>query len=159
MALTEIQILRLEHGDTDTEYPLLTDEEYQYYIDNFPNKKKRSKAIDFSILNALSYDVRERSGQEERYANQAFQNRLELLDKKYKDPTYTGGASTPLAVGGVFKDEMADLATNPNRVPDTFIKGQYRGFAEWQTNRFYYYCGILEPYNNCCLYYPYIVII
>ncbi len=86
MALTEIQILRLEHGDTDTEYPLLTDEEYQYYIDNFPNKKKRAKAIDFSILNALSYDVRERSGQEERYANQAFQQRLELLDKKYKDP-------------------------------------------------------------------------
>ena len=40
MALTEIQILRLEHGDTDEEYPLLTDEEYQHYITAFPNKKK-----------------------------------------------------------------------------------------------------------------------
>ena len=159
MALTEIQILRLEHGDTDTEYPLLTDEEYQYYIDNFPNKKKRAKAIDFSILNALSYDVRERSGQEERYANQAFQQRLELLDKKYKDPTYNGGASTPLAVGGVFKDEMAALATDINRVPDTFIKGQYNNIAEWQTTRRYYYCGNIQPYVNTCLYYPYIVLI
>lgn len=159
MALTEIQILRLEHGDTDTEYPLLTDEEYQYYIDNFPNKKKRAKAIDFSILNALSYDVRERSGQEERYANQAFQQRLELLDKKYKDPTYNGGASTPLAVGGVFKDEMAELATDINRVPDTFIKGQYNNIAEWQTTRRYYYCGNIQPYVNTCLYYPYIVLI
>ena len=159
MALTEIQILRLEHGDTDTEYPLLTDEEYQYYIDNFPNKKKRAKAIDFSILNALSYDVRERSGQEERYANQAFQQRLELLDKKYKDPTYNGGASTPLAVGGVFKDEMAKLATDINRVPDTFIKGQYNNIAEWQTTRRYYYCGTIQHYVNTCLYYPYIVLI
>lgn len=159
MALTEIQILRLEHGDTDTEYPLLTDEEYQYYIDSFPNKKKRAKAIDFSILNALSYDVRERSGQEERYANQAFQQRLELLDKKYKDPTYNGGASTPLAVGGVFKDEMAELATDINRVPDTFIKGQYNNIAEWQTTRRYYYCGMIQPYVNTCLYYPYIVLI
>ena len=159
MALTEIQILRLEHGDTDTEYPLLTDEEYQYYIDNFPNKKKRAKAIDFSILNALSYDVRERSGQEERYANQAFQQRLELLDKKYKDPTYNGGASTPLAVGGVFKDEMAELATDINRVSDTFIKGQYNNIAEWQTTRRYYYCGNIQPYVNTCLYYPYIVLI
>ena len=159
MALTEIEILRLEHGDTDLEYPILTDDEYQYYLDNFPNKKKRSKAIDFSILNSLSYDVRERSGQEERYANQAFQQRLELLDKKYKDPVYNGGASTPLAVGGVFKDEMADLATDPNRVPDTFIKGQYKGFPEWQTTRLYYYCGTVEPYNNFCLYYPYIVLI
>ena len=157
MALTEIQILRLEHGDTDTEYPLLTDEEYQYYIDNFPNKKKRAKAIDFSILNALSYDVRERSGQEERYANQAFQQRLELLDKKYKDPTYNGGASTPLSVGGVFKDEMATLATDINRVPDTFIKGQYNNIAEWQTTRRYYYCGNVQPYINTCLYYPYII--
>ena len=159
MALTEIQILRLEHGDTDTEYPLLTDEEYQYYIDNFPNKKKRAKAIDFSILNSLSYDVRERSGQEERYANQAFQQRLELLDKKYKDPTYNGGASTPLSVGGVFKDEMAALATDINRVPDTFIKGQYNNIAEWQTTRKYYYCGNIQPYVNTCLYYPYIVLI
>ena len=159
MALTEIEILRLEHGDTDLEYPILTDDEYQYYLGTFPNKKKRSKAIDFSILNSLSYDVRERSGQEERYANQAFQQRLELLDKKYKDPVYNGGASTPLAVGGVFKDEMADLATDPNRVPDTFIKGQYRGFPEWQTTRLYYYCGTVEPYNNFCLYYPYIVLV
>ena len=159
MALTEIQILRLEHGDTDTEYPLLTDEEYQYYIDNFPNKKKRAKAIDFSILNALSYDVRERSGQEERYANQAFQQRLELLDKKYKDPTYNGGASTPLSVGGVFKDEMATLATDINRVPDTFIKGQYNNIAEWQTTRRYYYCGNVQPYINTCLYYPTIILI
>ena len=159
MALTEIQILRLEHGDTDTEYPLLTDEEYQYYIVNFPNKKKRAKAIDFSILNALSYDVRERSGQEERYANQAFQQRLELLDKKYKDPTYNGGASTPLAVGGVFKDEMVALAADVNRVPDTFIKGQYNNIAEWQTTRKYYYCGNIQPYVNTCLYYPYIVLI
>ena len=140
MALSEIQILRLEHGDTDIEYPILTDEDYQYYIDAFPNKKKRSKAIDFTILNTLSYDVRERSGQEERYANH-------------------GGASTPLSVGGVFKAEMVELATDSNRVPDTFYKGQYRGFAEWETTRLYYYCGAIEPYVNTCLYYPYIVLV
>ena len=159
MALTEIQILRLEHGDNDPEYPILTDEEYQHYIDEYPNKKKRSKMLDLVMGAQFIGDVRERSGQEERYGNQQYQNWRDYIKVKYKDVAFTGGASTPLAVGGVFKDEMVDLVTNPNRVPDTFIKGQYRGFAEWQTNRFYYYCGILEPYNSRCLYYPYIVIV
>ena len=159
MALSEIQILRLEHGDTDTEYPVLTDEEYQYYIDNFPNKKKRDKMVTLAYGAQLVSDVRERSGQEERYGNQHFQNWKEFIKVKYKDVAFTGGASTPLSIGGVFKDEMTELATDANRVPDTFYKGQYRGFAEWETTRLYYYCGAIEPYVNTCLYYPYIVLV
>lgn len=147
MALTEIEILRLEHGDTDLDYPILTDDEYQYFIDTYSNKKKRAKLIDLTILNALSYDVRERSGQEERYANQAFQNRMELLDKKYKDPTFNGAVNSPISIGGVFKDEMMELALDPNRVPDTFYKGQHRHLSEWQSSRIYHYCGNIEPYQ------------
>lgn len=160
MALSEIQILRLEHGDTDLEYPVLTDEEYQYYIDNFPNKKKRDRMITLAYGAQLVGDVRERSGQEERYGNQHFQNWKEFIKVKHKDLAFTGGANTPLSVGGVFKDEMAALATDPNRVPDTFVKGEYRGFAEWQTTRHYYYCGMIQPYNNLqCLYYPFVILI
>lgn len=157
MALTPIEILRLEHGDNDPDYLYLTDDEYQYFIDTYPNTKKRAKLIDIAILNAISFDVRERSGQEERYANQAFTNRLALLDKKYKDPTFNGITAIP-QFGGTQRTEMCELANDPNRVPDTFYKGQYRGRAEWQSYRKYFYIGRnREPYDNCCRYYPLIL--
>lgn len=154
MALSDIEILRLEHGDTDADYPILTDEDYQYYIDTYTNKRKRSKLIDLAILNLLSYDVRERSGQEERYANQAFNNRLTLIDKKYKDPTFNGVVVIP-EFGGTSKTKMSILANDCDRVPDTFYKGQYRGRGEWQGHRKYFFIGrAKEPYE--CKFYPYL---
>lgn len=98
----------------------------------------------------------ERSGQEEVWANQMFEQRKAMLDYQYKDPTFTGGANSPIIIGGVSKTEMATLASNPDRVPDTFYKGGYRRKAEWQTSRIYHYIGRnREPYE--CKWYPYII--
>lgn len=152
--LSDIEVLRLEHGDTDCDYPILTDEEYQYFLSTYPNKKKRAKLIDLAILNALSYDVRERSGQEERYANQAFQNRRELVAMKYKDPTFNGQDVVPI-FGGTSRSEMACIASDPDRVPDYFYKDEYRGRGVWQDGRKFFYVGrAKEPYH--CKWYPYL---
>lgn len=152
MALTPIQALRIQHGDLDEDCPYLTDEEYQHFIDSYPSKKKLSKAIDLAILNVLSYLTRERSGQEEKYGNQAFENRLKLLDKKYKDPAFNGNNVAPI-IGGVDVDDMRESALDPNRVPDTFYKGQWIGRGEWQGHRHYKYIGsAIEP--ETCRWYP-----
>lgn len=152
MALTEIQRLRLAHGDLDEECPYLTDEEYQSFIEDYPSKKKLAKAIDLAILNIVSSLTRERSGQEEKYANQVFDNRLKLLDKKYKDPAFKDMDVIPI-IGGVDREDMFENATNPERVPDTFYKGQWQGRGEWQGYRYYNYIGeAIEP--NTCRWYP-----
>lgn len=159
MTLSEIEILRLEHGDNNPDYPLMTDDEYSYFIATYPNKRKRAKAIDLALLNALSYDVRERSGQEERHAQQAFQQRMQLLNTKYKDPTFNGGAiGGGLIIGGVFKDEMAEIDLNPNVVPDTFYKGQNRGVPQWRKYPTYYFCGYRHDNIELNIPHPYVFI-
>jgi hypothetical protein len=157
MALSEIEILRLEHGDNNPDYPLMTDDEYSYFINTYPNKRKRAKAIDLALLNALSYDVRERSGQEERHAHQAFQQRMALLDKKYKDPAFNG-AQSGILVGGVFKDEMAEIALNPNVVPDAFYKGQNKGVPHWRKYPTYFFCGYSYTGIELNIPHPYVFI-
>ncbi|WP_378347314.1 hypothetical protein [Acinetobacter baumannii] len=146
MALSEIEKLRLMAGDTDPDFPWLSDEQYQNFIDEFPNKRKRSKAIDLALLAVKANDIHERSGQEERWGNQAFENSLNLVKLKWKDPSFNGVQATP-SFGGTSREEMFDLATDPDRVPDTFYKGESFGKAEWQTRRIYrFYCRNEEPY-------------
>ena len=152
MALNEIQRLRLKFGDLNEDCPYLTDEEYQDFITSYPSAKKREKAIDLAILNILSFEVRERSGQEERYANQAFEQRLSLLKTKYKDPAFNGVSAVPL-IGGTSVNEMFEAVTNPDRPPDTFYKGSWNGRGEWQDYRQYRYIGAaIEP--EPCKWYP-----
>ena len=153
MALSEIHKLRLKFGDLDEDCPFLTDEEYQDFIDSYPSEKKLHKAIDIALLSILSYSVRERSGQEERYANQAFEQRLALTKLKWKDPKFNGNEATPI-FGGVDRNEMADIANNPSLVPDTFYKGQWEGRGEWQGQRHYHYVGEATEPNTVCRMYP-----
>lgn len=146
MALSEIDKLRIAAGDTDPDYPWLTDEQYQYFIDEFPNSRRRSKAIDLALLAVKANDVHERSGQEERWGNQAFEGSLALVKLKWKDPTFNGSQALP-SFGGTSREEMYDLATDCDRVPDTFYKGESFGKAEWQTLRVFRYLGPNdEPY-------------
>ena len=148
MALDEIRILRLEAGDTDRDFQWLSDEEYQYAIDTIPNKRKRSKYIDMLILSAKSGNIHERSGQEEMWGNQYFEQSLQLVKLKWKDPVFAGQQALP-SFGGTSREEMFELATDPDRVPDTFYKGESQGKAEWQQNRIYRFCGQnLEPYRT-----------
>ncbi|AZF88434.1 hypothetical protein TAC_0046 [Acinetobacter phage TAC1] len=146
MALSEIEKLRLAAGDTDPDFPWLSDEQYQHFIDEFPNKRRRAKAIDLALLAVKANDIHERSGQEELWGNQAFENSLSLVKLKWKDPAFNGSQALP-SFGGTSREEMCDLATDPDRVPDTFYKGESFGKAEWQTHRIYrFYARNDEPY-------------
>lgn len=148
MALTEIQKLRLAAGDNDPDFPYLTDEEYQHFIDTYPSHKKRAKAITLAILAMASNDVHERSGQDERWGGQAFEQRMALFKLQWKDPRFNGSEAVPL-FGGTSREEMAENALDPDRVADTFYKGEYRGRAEWQDQRIYQYIGMArEPYTD-----------
>lgn len=149
MALTEIEILRRDAGDNDPHWQWLTDEDYEQMIADITSKRKLKKAIDLAILSKKANEVHERSGQEERWGNQAFENGLALVKMKWKDPAFYGALGTA-HFGGTSRSEMADLATDPDRVPDTFYKGQYRGRGEWQDRRIYHYIGkATEPYGVC----------
>lgn len=62
MALTNIQKVRLEIGDTDVALPILSDEEYQYMLDKNSNSIKRA-SIDSAktILFKLSINANDQS--------------------------------------------------------------------------------------------------
>lgn len=150
MALTEIQKLRRDAGDNDPEFQYLSDEDYQQLIDDIPSKRKLSKHIDMLILNMKANDIHERSGQEERWGNQLFENGLKMVKLKWKDPAFSGTQGLP-SFGGTSRTEMSELATDPDRVPDTFYKGDSKGRAEWQEVRIYRYCGRAFESNGCLL--------
>ena len=143
---TELEKQRFLHGDIDEDYPILTDEQYEYFISEFKSEKKRYNMIEMVILKVLSSSVHERSGQEERRGNQAFDQRLRAYEA-YKRNNTLSGANIPVIIGGTSNEEMMVLATDPDRVVDTFYKGQSNGQAEWQTRRKYWYCGNIEPHN------------
>lgn len=140
MALTKIQILRRDAGDTDPDFPYLTDEDYEQLMEEIPSKRKLQKHIDMLILNMKANDIHERSGQEERWGNQLFESGYKLLKLKWKDPAFNGNQAVP-SFGGTSRKEAAELATDPDRIPDTFYKGESNGRAEWQGVRIYMYCG------------------
>lgn len=140
MALSEIDILRRGAGDNDPDFQYLTDEDYQQIIDTIPSMRKRQKHIDMLILAQKANDIHERSGQEERWGNQLFEQGSAFVKMKWKDPAFNGSTVLP-SFGGTSREEMSELAQDADRVPDTFYKGQGEGRAEWQTRRIYRYCG------------------
>lgn len=155
MALTEIQILRRDAGDIDPDFPYLSDEDYEQLILEIKNKRKLAKHIDLLILGMKANDIHERSGQEERWGNQLFENGLKLVKTKWKDPVFAGVSGTP-SFGGTSRTEMAELATDPDRVPDTFYKGQYENRPEWLNRRIYtYWRGAVDIKGSCCWRYPF----
>lgn len=151
MALTEIQRLRRDAGDNDPDFPYLSDEDYQDLIDTIPSKRKLAKHIDMLILNMKANDIHERSGQEERWGNQLFENGLKMVKLKWKDPAFSGASGMP-SFGGTSREEMSELATDPDRVPDTFYKGDNKDRPEWQDRRIYRYCGRAYMTGQLCFY-------
>jgi len=140
MDLELIKKLRRDAGDIDPDNQYLSDEDYQSLIDEIPSKRRLRKHIDMLILNLKSNDIHERSGQDERWGNQLFEQGLQVMKLKWKDPAFNGSTTLP-SFGGTSREEMSELATDPDRVPDTFYKGESQGRAEWQTRRIYRYLG------------------
>lgn len=125
MALTLIQQVRLEVGDTGTP-PILTDDDIQFFLDRYEDNVKRAaqdaaKAILFYLAR---WPTRERAGNYEvwnEWAN-AYRKALELF---LNDPNYNISNAIAYA-GGISKQDMLDNdSNNDNNRPSI-----YQGFGD-----------------------------
>ena len=118
-----VDALRLEFGDTDPDFPRLSDASYEYYLQLYAARPKRlRREIGMATLASLTAGVRERSGQEERYGAEEFNNYLKWLDKKINNQAFSG--ICPLIyVGGVDRETVTYYETNPDFIDSTFFKG------------------------------------
>jgi len=118
-----IDALRLEFGDIDPDFPRLSDDAYQYYINSNLGKPKRMRRdIGMAILAFLSSGVRERSGQEERYGSEEFNNYLKWLERKVNNHSFNGICPI-IYVGGVDREIVEYYENNPDFIDATFFKG------------------------------------
>lgn len=145
-----IDALRLEFGDTDDLVIWLTDNDYQYYIDRYTtNTKLRNREILLALLSKLAITgIRERSGAEERYGKDAFDNYFALIKEKLRNPAL--GNILPISYfGGVYREDKANIATDPRLVPQPFYRNQNDGRADWQGYREYKaFDKVVEPEEN-----------
>ena len=120
-----IDALRLEFGDIDPDFPRISNEAYQYYIDKYPTKPKRLKReIAMAILAYLTAGVRERSGQEERYGSEEFKNYKDFLEMKVADINFSGICPI-IYVGGVDRETIEYYETHPDFVDSIFFRGYH----------------------------------
>lgn len=118
-----VDALRLEFGDVDQDFPRMSDESYMYYLtQHFDKPNRLRREIGMAILAALSAGVRERSGQEERYGSEEFNNYLKWLNLKVSGSALSG--ICPLIyVGGVDRAIVDYYENNPDFIDATFFKG------------------------------------
>lgn len=153
-ATNPIDALRLEFGDTDEYVCWLTDQDYQYLINTSSTSSILNRKVGQTILMRLARETRERSGQEEKYGSEAFNNYKTALLLKMKDPAF--GMLNPISYfGGVNREDVKTNAINEELVQQPFYEGQIDGKADWQTHRVYRQHGNnIEPEDNN-IYIPY----
>lgn len=118
-----IDALRLEFGDIDPDFPRISDAAYEYYIGEYSHKPKRlRREIGMALLAALTAGVRERSGQEERYGSEEFNNYLKWLERKLNNQAFMGLCPI-IYVGGVNREIIEYYENNPDFIDATFFKG------------------------------------
>lgn len=138
--MTEIEMLRLEFGDTDEYDELLSDQSYQAYLNLYTDKPSAlRKAIVNAIMSKLARTgFRQRVGQEEAYLGERYQNYLDWLKQKASNPLL-GGNAPNVYVGGVVREEVARLENDPYYMDSTFYRGQQARTPYWNNKR---YAGI-----------------
>lgn len=139
MALTTIQKVRLEIGDTDVSMPILTDDEYQYFLDKYDQSVNKA-AVDAakSILFKLSSRTRERVDALEIYGNQWAENYRQALLSYLSNPNLSTAiqGAQPYA-GGISKADIADNLSNT----DNQVVNLTRSLASESDTAF-------DPYNS-----------
>lgn len=119
-----IDALRLQVGDTDNEELWLTDNDYSYYIQAYPDKiRRQALAASQAILFKLSRRTRERAGQIEVYGSDAYRNYADALIRLVKDPAFTN--VNPLSYfGGIILEDVVANDRNIDLNQPTFYHGQ-----------------------------------
>lgn len=116
MSLNLISQCRLEVGDTDTSLPILSDIEYEYFLNKHSGSVRRA-SLDAAktILFKLSMRVRERVELFEIHGSQAAVNYIQALKLYIKDPNLNPvlqGAA--IYAGGISVSDMEANDSNPD---------------------------------------------
>jgi hypothetical protein len=117
VALTEIQKIRLTVGDTDTSLPILSDDEYSYFLSKNSNSIRRSsidaaKTILFKLsINSSDYTVDVFSVKGKAAAN-AYKEALQMY---LKNPDLNGlFESITSYFGGISNADIQSVIDNPD---------------------------------------------
>lgn len=130
-----VDAIRLEVGDTDADDVWLTDNDYLYYIQKYPNNTRAIvNAAAQGILFKLTRYTRERAGQIDVYGAEAYKNYKDALLLKLKDFSFNG--VRPISFfGGINRQESADNFLDPSLVDQPFYRGQQNESPEWWDKR------------------------
>jgi hypothetical protein len=141
MALTDIQKVRLEVGDTDVEFPILNDSSYEYFLEKNNNNIIRS-AID--AAKAILFQLSTRSSETvdifsvKNTSADSYRNALQLF---IKDPNLNPLYSNLKGwFGGVSLKEMDE---NDNNLDNNIIKSPSKDRSTIFTGYFTY----VDRYN------------
>lgn len=117
--------LRLKLGDIDPDFPLMGDEEYQYFLD------KNSDDLAASLLGAaqsllfyISRYTRERTGMIEVYGSEAFNNYLAAYKLLLKNPLGALNLSPIPYFGGISKTDIQLVRSDSDAVNPAFYRGE-----------------------------------
>lgn len=135
MALTNIQIMRLEVGDTDVSMPILSDEEYEYFLFKNTNSVRRA-SIDAarSILFKLSMRTDETVDIFSIKGSKAATNYVAALHLFLKNPDMNPiiQSAMPYA-GGVSKSDMLE---NDSKYDNNIVKNPSLSDSTYPSNYF-----------------------
>lgn len=118
MALTDIQKVRLNVGDTIPDFMILTDDDYAYFLEIEHNSVPRASIRSAqAILFNLSRYTRERTGEIEVYGGDWFKNYIDALKLFLNNSLLSPAINSAMPyAGGISVSDMMANKRNPNTV-------------------------------------------
>lgn len=154
MALTNVQLVRLEIGLTGGASALFSDEEIEYYLGVYDNNiKKTSKDIALKVLFNLTQYVHERSGTElEIWGHTWYENYKKTLELYLNNPAYNDVfSSLKFYAGGVSVQDIQENINNPDNLTidvDIGIPTDGDAVSSGNTNKNIFKANKLTIYNS-----------
>lgn len=134
--------VRLNVGDIWPDIELLSDADYQYFLDKYDgNENRASLDAARAILFKLARMCRERTGDIEVYGSDWARQYREALLLFVNNPELTLSLAVPYA-GGISKSDMRNNDSNPDNV----TREVYIGFSEGR--KLYDQCNPRSPYGG-----------
>lgn len=133
-----INRVRIRVGDAFTDFEILDDATYQYFLDKY-NGNEESAALDAAkaiLFQIARYPTRERTGDIEVWSDWAanYQAALQDLIDQIGSSTYVG---TPYA-GGISRQDMFNNDLNSDRVPLGLPRLSSCPFRHWVWDNDFY---------------------
>lgn len=142
-----IDRIRLAVGDIWDDMEMLTDADYQYFLDrNDGNENRATMDAIKAILFKLARMTRERTGDIEVYGGEWFANYYKMLLLLLKDPNASISLAVPYA-GGISKSDMYKNDADCDNV----VREINIGYSQ---SRRLYDCTYPNGGDNCYGFYP-----